>query len=159
MEPKLPSEYEPELRTFLQSALAERAASSLSKGACVALHIGAQEFFFVRGRGQNLLLPQSATSPELHFWLTEDALRHLLELAQRPEASLPGMGVSVLECIWSSDASRKIRFRVDCGFLTLWRKGYFSVLKAGGPEVASYLARWGFGSLARFREVLKNIRG
>jgi hypothetical protein len=45
------------------------------------------------------------------------------------------------------------------GFLGLWSKGYFSVLKAGGPEVASYLKRWGFDSLSRIKDVLRKIRG
>ncbi len=65
------------------------------------------------------------------------------------------MGVAIFETIFTKDEEKKIKFRVDSGFLNLWSKGYFSVLKAGGPEVASYLAKFGFDSLSRVKEVLK----
>jgi hypothetical protein len=39
------------------------------------------------------------------------------------------------------------------------RKGYFSVLMAGGPEVFSELGKRGFGSLAKVRNVLRKTKG
>ena len=75
-----------------------------------------------------------------------------------PETGIATLGVAIFEHIFTKDESRKIKFRVDMGFIGLWSKGYFSVLKAGGPEVASYLARFGFNGLNAIKEVLKTVR-
>ncbi|NUM88534.1 MAG: hypothetical protein HUU37_04945, partial [Bdellovibrionales bacterium] len=74
------------------------------------------------------------------------------------EASIPSLGVFIFERIVVADEGRKIRFKVRAGVLSLWSKGYFSVLKAGGPEVASYLARMGFSSLGKIKSFIDQIR-
>ncbi len=86
-------------------------------------------------------------------------LRHLIELASRPETGIAAFGVAVFERILLSAKDEKIHFRVYLGLLSIWSKGYFSILKLGGPEVASYLAQWGFHSVGKIKEVLKNSRG
>jgi hypothetical protein len=146
------------MEEFFAGALAEKAANHLSERAVIALHVDGHHFLFRRKKGKNTLTVGEGEA-DVHFWLPVGALRHLLALAELPGTGIGTMGVAVIEHLFHSDEKRKIRFRVDTGFLGLWSKGYFSVLKAGGPEVASYLGRWGFDSLSRIKDVLRKIRG
>lgn len=146
------------LNHFFQSPLAERAAKGLSDTVCIALTIEEETFYFVRKNGQNALVRQEPTRPDVQFWLSQNAMRQIFQRADDPQASLASVGLAIFEGIFSKTPEDKIRFRVNASFLSLFRKGYFSVLKAGGPEVASYLTRWGF-SLTKIKEVLRNSRG
>lgn len=147
-----------ELKEFFQSDLAQKAAAGLSSRTCVALHIEGKDFYFTRLRGKNDLSERENTRPDVHFWMSKDVMRHLAEVANQEEATIPQMGIAIFEHLFTSQESKKIKFRVDASFLALWSKGYFSVLKAGGPEVASYLARWGFDSLSRIKDILRSMR-
>jgi hypothetical protein len=86
-------------------------------------------------------------------------MRHLLALSEMPGTGMGTMGVAIFEYLLHKDPGKKIKFRVNASFLSLWSKGYFSVLKAGGPEVASYLGRIGFGSLSKIKDTLRHLRG
>ena len=143
------------LEAFLHSPTALRASSGLSDRILVALHVDGEDFFFRRKKGENTLSRVTEGKPDVHFWLHEGTLRHILALAELPSTGIATIGVAIFEHIFTKDEERKIKFRVDTGFLALWAKGYFSVLKAGGPEVASYLARSGFTGLSAIKEVLK----
>jgi hypothetical protein len=151
-------EWPQRVETFLSSPLAERASHGLSDRISIALHVDGEDFFFRRTKGQNTLQRVESLKPDVHFWVPLSTLRQLLEMAEDPDTGVAAMGVSIFEHIFTKEESKKIRFRVDTGFLGLWSKGYFSVLKAGGPEVASYLARFGFNGLSAIKEVLKKIR-
>lgn len=135
--------------------MAARASQGLSDQICVALHVDGEDFFIRRKKGANTLSRVEHDKPDVHFWGHMSTLRHLLGLAELPETGIATLGVAIFEHIFTKDEERKIKFRVDSGFLALWGKGYFSVLKAGGPEVASYLARFGFNGLSAIKEVLK----
>jgi hypothetical protein len=145
------------LERFLSSPLALKAGQGLSERACIALHVGDENFYFRRENGENTLsrAQPEGLSIDVHFWVPLSTLRHLLSLAELPETGIGTMGVAIFERMFLQDKDKKISFRVEAGFLSLWSKGYFSVLKAGGPEVASYLARFGFDSLSRVKELLK----
>ncbi|MGE3261571.1 MAG: hypothetical protein AB7K68_07320 [Bacteriovoracia bacterium] len=155
------SEWQTNLKDFFQTPLADKAGSFLSEKATIALHVEEEAFLFRRKKGENVIEEADSKKCEadVHFWIPASALRHLLDLSGLPGTGLGVMGVAVLEHLFAGEPERKIKFRVDSGFLALWAKGYFSVLKAGGPEVASYVARKGFNSVTRIKEVLKNIRG
>lgn len=151
-------DWQKEMNHFFHSPLAERAAAGLSERASILLHVDGKPFLFRRKKGKNTLSEAGKESADVDFWVPLSAMRHLLEKAQQPGADLGTMGVAVLEQLFAKQ-DEKIKFRVNIGFLGLWSKGYFSVLKAGGPEVASSMARFGFNSLSRIKEVLRNIRG
>jgi hypothetical protein len=146
---------EERLEAFLNSPVAMRASSGLSDRILVELHMGEEHFFFRRREGENTLSRVASGKADVHFWLREGTLRHLLSIAESPDTGIATIGVAIFEHIFSKDEERRIKFRVDAGFLGLWAKGYFSVLKAGGPEVASYLARSGFNGLSAIKAVLK----
>ena len=151
--------WEKRMEAFLSSPLAVKASQGLSDRISIALHLDGETYFFRRKKGENTLTRVEDAKPDVHFWVPLSTLRHLLALAELPGTGIGTMGVAIFERIFASDESVKVKFRVDTGFLGLWSKGYFSVLKAGGPEVASYLARFGFDSLSRVKEVLRKVRG
>lgn len=151
--------WEQELARFLSSSLAEQAAQGLSESATVGLHVDGKSFVFRRENGKNTLarVTESAAT-DLEFWVPLSTLRHILARAELPQAGIGSIGVNVFEHIFLLEEERKIKFRVSAGVIGLWSRGYFSILKAGGPEVASYLARFGFHSMARIKEFLKKVR-
>ena len=150
-------EWESRLERFLSSLLALRAGEGLSESACVALYVGEEAFFLGRKKGRNTLGRVRRETCDVRFWVPEDTMHHLLSLAEHPETGIASMGIAVFENILTSDHQRKIRFRLEVSPLGLWSKGYFSVLKAGGPEVASYLARFGLNGLSAVKEMLKRL--
>lgn len=153
------SDWEKRLKRFVASALASRASQGLSERISVALHVEGASLYFRRKQGEITVSRVEVAKPDIHFWMPIGTLHYLLSLAELKDTGIATMGVAIFEHIFTKDDQKKIRFRVDTGFLGLWAKGYFSVLKAGGPEVASYLARFGFNGLSAIKEVLKNIRG
>lgn len=152
-------EWEERFEKFLNSPLAAKASHGLSDRISVALHVDGETYFFRRKKGRNTLSRVEDAKPDVHFWVPLSTLRHLLAVAELPGTGIGTMGVAIFEQIFTGEEKVKVKFRVDTGFLGLWSKGYFSVLKAGGPEVASYLARFGFDSLSRVKDVLRKVRG
>jgi len=150
---------EERMERFLGAPLALLASQGLSDGIGVALHVEGESYFFHRKKGRNTLSRVPEGDPDVHFWVSVNTMQHLMTLAELPGTGVATMGIAIFERILMGEESQRIRFRLDTGFLGLWSKGYFSVLKAGGPEVASYLARFGFDSLARVKEALQKARG
>lgn len=154
------SSWEKTLFEFFTAPLAEKAGSFLSERARIALHVDkTHTFLFQRRGGRNVMEKVTDPKADVHFWVPLCTMRHLMEVGALPGSGIGTMGVAVIEHLFSTDPEKKIRFRVDTTFVVLWAKGYFSVLKAGGPEVASYLARWGYDSVARLKDLLHHIRG
>ncbi len=151
--------WEQELINFFGGPLAEKAGAFLSERALIAIHVEERHFLFRRKKGKNVISEGESSEADVHFWFPLSTLRYLLELGLLPGTGMGTMGIAVIEHLFNVEEARKIKFRVNMGFLGLWSKGYFSVLKAGGPEVASYLKRWGFDSLSRIKDVLRKIRG
>lgn len=149
------------MQEFLSLPLAEDAARPLSNRALVALHVEGDKFFFRRDKNGNTLLKPEDVEGEavdLQFWVPSSSLDRLLELGKQKETGMAKMGMSVIETILTNDESRKIKFRLDVGFLTLWSKGYFSILKAGGPELSRFLAKLGFDSISKIKDLVKQMR-
>ena len=154
---------ENELRAFFTSALSERAGAYLHERARIGFTVaharGHEAYVFYRRAGRNVFERCDDPAADVHFLVPRRTMRQLLAAGADPAAGIGSMGVLVIEHLFHFDPARKIRFRVATGYLSLWTRGYFSILKAGGPEVASYLARWGYGSLASLKELLHRLRG
>lgn len=148
-----------ELEVFFSSELASSAAARLKEDACIALYVGEELYYFVRKQGKNALIRRKPRDPDLSFWIPVSTMRHLVELHLLPGTGLASMGVAVFESLVSSDAERKVRCKVHTSFFALFSRGYFSVLQAGGPEVASYMAKLGLGGIAQIKAILQKIRG
>lgn len=148
-----------ELEDFFYSDLAIKAASGLSDRAIVEIYLDEQKFFFQKKLGKNKLHKKVNGSADVVFWVNKNAMQNVLDVSREKNASIAKLGVVIFEQIFSRNESSKIYFRVDSGFLSLWSKGYFSVLKLGGPEVAAYIANKGFHSLGKIKEALKSMKG
>ena len=144
-----------ELKAFAQSSLAETAATHLQEGACLRIHTGDRIFLYRRENGGNRILETTENRADVQLWIPPESMRHLLDLGALPGTGITTMGVAVFEKIFQSESAGKINLRLEIGFLGLWRKGYFSVLKAGGPEVASYLGRLGHKGIHFLKDMLR----
>jgi hypothetical protein len=147
------------LENFFQIPWVAKAGEELAEGCALHIHVDRDCFLYERRKNRNSWKLGSVTNPDFEFWVPSVTLRYLVELANKPETGIAAFGVAVFERILRGSKDEKIRFRVYLGLLSIWSKGYFSVLKLGGPEVASYLAQWGFHSVGKIKEVLKNSRG
>jgi hypothetical protein len=146
-----------ELQAFAQSALAETAAAHLQEGASLLVHSGGRSFLYRREGGRNRILETGENRVDAQLWIPPESMRHLLDLAALPGTGITTMGVAVFEKIFHAEEREKIHFRLETGFLGLWRKGYFSVLKAGGPEVASYFGRLGHQGLHFLKDMMRKF--
>lgn len=140
---------------FFTGGLAETAARGLKESAVISLVIDAEEFTFRRRDGRNRFQPGEAADPDIRFWVPAGAMQKLL----LPQGKTIGeVGIRIFELVLSDDTELKIKFKVRAPFLRLWKRGYFTVLAAGGPSVAKFLASHGWGSLPRLREQIAQWR-
>lgn len=159
MSKKAPQSLEKDLREFLEANLASLASAGFSDSVCVEICVEEEKFYFERLENKNQCKKSTDKTPDITFWLAEKTLRQILMRAKLPGTGLGTMGITIFDSILSKDESSKIKFKVRASILSLWAKGYFSVLKVGGPEVAAYLAKMGLGGISQMKELLKNIRG
>lgn len=145
------------MEEFLAGPLAEKAASHLSDGASLHIHIDDRTFSYRRQKGKNLFVEGASPSVDAQLWLSSNTLQQMLDHAALPGTGLSSLGVAVFERVFHAQESQRIRICLETGVFGLWQKGYFSVLKAGGPEVASYFAKLGHGSFSRIKDWLRKI--
>jgi hypothetical protein len=144
-----------DIEDFFTSPLANRAASGMKDGSKIAIFVDDKPFLFSRILGKNICKPGKVTKPELIFWLTTNAMQKISHKAQEDGVGLGELGITIFEGILLKQEENKIRFAIHGSFLTLWTKGYFSVLKKGGPELSLYLAKLGFTNIAQWRKIFK----
>lgn len=145
------------MEEFLKSPLAENAASHLSNGACLLIHVDDKSFHFLREKGLSKFVEAEPRAADAQIWLSSNTLQQMLEKAALPGTGMSAMGIAVFERAFSSNESERIRIRLETGVFGLWQRGYFSVLKAGGPEVASYFGRLSQGGFSRVKDWLRKI--
>jgi hypothetical protein len=150
---------EQELSDFFASDVALRASQGIRDGAVVEIAVDGTSYFFTKKKGLGKVLKKKPSEAEVTFWVPPSTLKQVLALAGLPGTSMATLGVFIFDAILTHDESRKIKFKVRANVLTLWLKGYFSVLKAGGPEVASYLAKIGLSSIGQIKDMVQKIRG
>jgi hypothetical protein len=145
------------MEEFLLSPLAENAAGYLRDGACLLIHVDDKTFLYRREKGKNTFTKSAARTADAQLWLSSNTLQQMLGRAALPGTGMSAMGVAVFERIFHPVEAERIRIRLEAGVFGLWQRGYFSVLKAGGPEVASYFAKLGQGGFSRVKDWLRKI--
>jgi hypothetical protein len=155
-------EMQKEIDKFLSSPAVLRALRGLGPTAKILAQINAKHYLVVWEEGS--LIAKSLGEGEneaadFEFFASEAAAMALIAEAGKPKASPASLGIYSIAQVFSSREDRRIGFRVNAPLFTLMRKGYFSVLMAGGPEVFSELGKRGFGSLAKVRNVLRKTKG
>ena len=141
---------------YFARPVAENAAKSLGNGAEIEFRIGAAEIFtFTRQAGRNAVRAGAAGDPQVVFALSATAAEEIL--ADSSE-DIGQIGVQIAKLIVSPDANRRVSVKLKTGFLTLWNKGYFGVIAAGGGPFAAFLASKGLNGLGAIKDTLKNLR-
>src|SRR6267142_638065 len=70
-----------------------------------------------------------------------------IELRVAEHGQAPAEG-DVFTFTKSTDANKRIAIQLKAGFLTLFSKGYFGVVTAGGAQFASFLATRGLSGMS-----------
>jgi hypothetical protein len=143
------------VETYFTRPAAQEGTQSLSDGAQIEIKIDQATFTLTRAQKKNQISLGAASSPQLRFELTPKAATELLD---DPSDDLGEIGVKMLKLVASPDPERKIHLKIEAGFLTLFTKGYFGILKAGGGPLANYLASRGLGGMNAIKAAFKNRR-
>jgi hypothetical protein len=143
---------------YFSRDVAERAARSIANGAEMLFEIadssGAiiESFTFTRSSRHNQVIAGPAQDPQISFRLTPAAAEEILSNASD---DIGEIGIQIAKLAISSDANRRVSVRFRAGFLSLFGKGYFGVLAAGGSAFASFLASRGLGGMGAIKAALK----
>jgi len=141
--------------------VAEKAAKTLADGAemefCIESSDGTrlETFSFIKSQGSNQCRPTSAASPQLVFRMTPLAAEAILE---DPSEEIGIIGVHIAKWIVSPDANKKVHIQFKAGFLTLFNKGYWGVITAGGTDFATFLASKGLSGIGALKNVLSKFK-
>ncbi len=154
--PLTPTSYTEKFRHYFDQPVAEKAASTLANGIQIELSVAGETFTFTRKGGKNQLLNGSAADPELIFTMTPGAADEIL--AETSE-EIGTVGVKILKLVISSDANRRVAVKFKAGFLKLWSKGYFGVLKSGGSQFAAQLSALGLSGMDAIKAALGKLKG
>jgi hypothetical protein len=135
--------------------VAQKAAKSLNNGAEMEFHVGSEVFTFTKEGGQNAVKPSQARDPQLVFTLTPGAADAIL--ADTAD-DIGTIGVNIAKMIASQDASKTVSVQFKSGFLSLFSKGYFGILTAGGSQLTAFLASKGLNGMGAIKEALKKMK-
>jgi hypothetical protein len=141
---------------YFRKEAAVQAAGSLGNGVEIEIQVDGETFYFTKEKGQNQVKPGSAPDPEILFNLTPAAAEQILA---DPAEDVGTIGVNIAKLVVSTDARKRVGVKFKAGFLRLWSKGYFGVLKAGGTQFASYLASRGLSGIDAIKSMLGKLKG
>lgn len=154
--------YSERFSTYFAREVAQKAAHSLSNGVEMEFRIQgsdgktAEEFTFTKAGGKNQINSGKASSPQLIFTLTQQAADQILA---DTSDDIGAIGVNIAKLILSPNANARVNIKFEAGFLSLFSKGYFGVITAGGTAFASYLASKGLNGVSAIKAVLSKKKG
>lgn len=140
---------------YFDREVAQKAAKSLSDGAEMQFHVADEVFTFTKVSGKNAIKPAAARDPQLIFTLTPGAADSIL--ADTAE-EIGQIGVNIAKMIATHDADKKVSVKFKAGFLSLFAKGYFGIVTAGGSQLASFLASKGLNGINGIKDALKKMK-
>jgi hypothetical protein len=146
---------------YFDRKVAQKAANSIADGAEVEIRIASSDgrvieiFTFTKEQGKNHIHSSNAKNPQLVFSMTPDAAEIILSDVTE---EIGAIGVGIAKLVVTADANRRVSVKFKAGFFTLFSKGYFGVLSAGGSSFASYLASQGFNGIGAIKSTLKNLK-
>lgn len=139
---------------YFDREVAQKAAKSISNGAEMEFQVASESFTFTKEGGKNVIKASPARDPQLVFTLTPGAADAIL--ADTSE-DIGAIGVLIAKMIVAQDANKKVTVKFKTGFLSLFSKGYFGVLTAGGGQFASFLASKGLNGMGAIKDALKKM--
>lgn len=147
--------------TYFARQVAQSAAKTIADGAQIEFRVQTSDgnvqetFTFTRSGGSNQILAGSAKSAEIIFIMTPQAAEEILA---ETSDEIGVIGVNIVKLMVSPDANRKVAFQLKAGFLSLFAKGYFGVLTAGGSAFGGFLASRGLNGLNAIKSALKKMK-
>ena len=141
--------------------MAAKAARSLADGARIAFRVvkpdgsEIESFVFTKASGLNRIEDAGGPS-EVSFELTEGAAEAILS---ETSDDIGKIGVEIAKLVVSQSPERRVRARLEAGFLTLMRKGYVGVVTAGGTAFAAFLASRGLKGVGGIKSAIAKLRG
>lgn len=149
-------------KTYFDRSVAQQAAKPLADSAEIEFRISGSDdkpleiFTFTKSQGRIQVNTGPARDPQVAFTLTPAAAEQILS---DPSEDVGSIGVAILKLVVSPDANRRVSVSVKVGFLTLFNKGYFGVVTAGGGAFASFLASRGLNGMGAIKAALKKLKG
>jgi hypothetical protein len=150
-------------QAYFEREIAAKAAAPLANGVEIELSVAehgetpaeGDVFTFTKSGGKNQLKAGPAEDPQVLFTMTPRAAEAVLN---DPAEDIGHLGVGILKLIVSTDANNRISIKLKAGFLTLFSKGYFGVVTAGGAGFAAFLASRGLSGMGAIKDALKKMR-
>ena len=157
------SSFRERFAAYFEREVAVKAAQPLANGVEIELHVAEsgtetptdQVFTFTKAAGKIEIRPGAANEPQVVFTLTPHAAQEILD---DPSDEIGHVGVHILKLIVSTDANKRVSFKLRTGFLGLFSKGYFGVVASGGAQFASFLASRGLSGIGAMKDALKKMR-
>jgi hypothetical protein len=149
------SSFRERFSAYFERDVAQKAAKPLANGVEIQLEVSDEIFTFTKDGGKNLVRPGAAGEPQVVFTLTPQAAQEILD---DPSDEIGHVGVHILKLIVSTDANKRVSFKLRTGFLGLFSKGYFGVVTAGGAQFAAFLASKGLNGIGAIKDALKKMR-
>lgn len=143
------------LHGFFARPVCVQALAPLSIGSKIVLHVEQASFTLLKEKTQAVVQPGAADKPDLSFTLP---LKALVALSEETADSVGDMGIALLKRMVASEDEGKLTAKVHIGLFDLYRRGYFSVLTLGGPQVMSFLAGKGLNGMGKIKDAIGKIR-
>lgn len=145
-----------QLQDFFGRRVCIEALKPLSVGSTIAVHVPERESFTLSKSKEGPVLTAGAPSkPDLSFWLSEAGIPAILE--DRSE-TVGDVGICLLRRMVADEKEGRMSAKVHLGLFDLYRRGYFSVLALGGPQVMSFLAGKGLTGMGKIKDAIGKIR-
>ncbi|MGE0614499.1 MAG: hypothetical protein AB7P04_02575 [Bacteriovoracia bacterium] len=143
---------------YFERPVALRAAKSLSPDAVVEFKVDDESFFLTRKGGQNQIVEDLETSPDLTFTLTAGAAQAILDF-ESDDVGLTGVEIAkMIVSLEPGTPPKKVWLKLNAGFFTLFRKGYLGVITAGGASFAQFLAARGLVGVTAIKQAIQKMR-
>ncbi len=150
--------YTERFMSYFDREVAQKAAKTIADGSEVEFRVSGpneEVFTFTKSGGKNTIRAGAALDPQVVFTLPQQAANEILA---DTSGEIGEIGVNIAKLIVTSDANRRVSFKLKTGFLTLFSKGYFGVVTAGGAAFASYLASRGLNGISGIKAAFKKMK-
>ena len=151
-----------EIEVFLASPGAQKGLAAFGSTARIRIRIADEVFAFFRDDKRVLrclpIAPDDGEPFDMEFKIPPATVHTMVHRAMDPTAGVAELAKTALACVFTADLDRKVIVQIYASLFTLMRKGYFSVLIAGGPDVLRFLGQYGFGSLEKIRNAVSQRR-
>ncbi len=148
------------LKSFLEERpVAVRAAEPLKDGTIFQMNIvGDDASYYVEREAKRTVLKEGTLprNPDITFTISQAAIKRLHDFDSN---NIGAYGVEFFKIMVSDDPELSLDAKLNIGFFKLTRLGVFKILAKGGPEVMSFLATRGLGSLKAIGKAIKKLTG